>query len=148
VTTVLDNDGVLTAAWDQAIANGSYNVMAIHGKVGGTWSDIVPLETDNVAPDLTSELAYPQLAVDAQGSVLVVWSKKINDSTWGAYARRLQGTEWQPQVELGKKSDLQAQDPVVAVADSGFGASAFEYYDSSGKTTDPDVYNVEVAFCR
>ena len=148
MTTVLDNDGVLTAAWDQAIANGSYNVMAIRGKVGGTWSDIVPLETDNLSTDSTAELAHPLLAVDAQGSVLVVWTKKINDTTWGAYARRLQGTEWQPQVELGKKSDLQAQDPVVAVADSGFGASAFEYYDSSGKTTDPDVYNVEVAFCR
>jgi hypothetical protein len=148
VTTVLDNDGFLTAAWDQAIANGSYNVMAIRGKVGGTWSDIVPIETDNVSTDSTAELAHPQLAVDAQGSVLVVWSKKINDTTRGAYARRLQGTEWQPQVELGKKSGLQAQDPVVAVADSGFGASAFEYYDSSGTTTDLDVYNVEVAFCR
>ena len=68
MTTVLDNDGFLTAAWDQAIATGKENMMAIHGKVGGTWSDIVPLETDNVAPDLTSELAYPQLAVDAQGS--------------------------------------------------------------------------------
>jgi hypothetical protein len=37
---------------------------------------------------------------------------------------------------------------VVAVADSGFGAAAFEYYDLGGKTADPDVYNVEVAFCR
>jgi hypothetical protein len=148
VTTVLDSDGFLTAAWDQAIANGSYNVMAIRGKVGGTWSDIVPLETDNLAADDITELAYPKLAVDAQGNVLAAWSKKINDTTWGAYARRLQGTEWQPQVELGKKSDLQAQDPVVVVADSGFGAAAFEYYDLSGTTTDLDVYNVEVAFCR
>jgi hypothetical protein len=148
MTTVLDNDGFLTAAWDQAIANGSYNVMAIPGKVGGTWSDLVPLETDNVAPDLTSELAQPKLAVDAHGNVVAGWSKKINDTTWAACARRLQGTEWQPQVELGKKSGLQASDPVVAVADSGFGAAAFEYYDFGGKTTDTDVYSVEVAFCR
>jgi hypothetical protein len=148
LATVLDNDGFLTAVWDQAIANGSYNVMVIHGKVGGTWSDIVPLETDNASADNRSDMAHPQLAVDAQGSVLVVWSKKINDTTWGAYARRLQGTEWQPQVELGKKSDLQTQDPVVAVADSGFGAAAFEYQDFTGTTTDPDAYNVEVAFCR
>jgi hypothetical protein len=148
VATVLDNDGFLTAAWDQAIATGKENVMAIHGKVGGTWSEITPLETDNLAADDITELASPRLAVDAHGNVLVTWSKKINDTTWGAYARRLQGTEWQPQVELGKKSDLQTVDPVVAVADSGFGAAVFEYHDFTGKTTDPDAYNVEVAFCR
>jgi len=148
VTAALDNNGFVTVAWSQAIATGAYNLMALHGKVGGIWSDITPLETDNVASDSIDEMAEPKLAVDAVGNVLVVWAKKINDATWGTYARRLQGAAWQPQVKLGQKANLQTWTPVVAVADSGFGAAAFEYYDMTGNTTDTEAYNVEVAFCQ
>jgi len=148
VVTIDDKD-FITAAWVQSIAISGYNVMAMHGKVGGTWSDITPLETDNKASwQDTSEFAYPKLAADAAGNVLAVWKKKVNDTTFGAYARRLQGDTWQPQVQLGQKTGLTAYQPVVAAADSGFGAATFTFVDPTGETTDPEAYNVEVALCR
>jgi hypothetical protein len=151
LATALDNQGNLTAAWAQSLSTAGYNAVAIYGQVGGTWSDITPLETDNVASYLdVTKMPVPSLAADAQGNVLVVWSKQINDTTWGAYARRLQGTTWQPQVQLGQRPNLRAYNPVVAAADSGFGASSFIYYatSSDGSTSDTEAYNAEVAFCR
>jgi hypothetical protein len=151
LATALDDQGNLTAAWAQSLSTAGYNAVAIHGQVGGTWSAITPLETDNVASYLdVTKMPVPSLAADAQGNVLVVWSKQINGTTWGAYARRLQGTTWQPQVQLGQRPNLRAWNPVVAAADSGFGASSFIYRatSSDGSTSDTEAYNVEVAFCR
>jgi hypothetical protein len=145
----LDDKGFVTAAWVQSIATGGHNVMAIHGKAGGTWSDIIPLETDNVAAGYYNQFAYPSLAADAAGNVLAVWAKKVDaGNTYGAYARTLQGGEWQPAVKLGQKTNLRAWNPAVAVADSGFGAASFVFVDPAGTTTDPEAYNVEVAFFR
>ena len=151
IGSALDDQGNLTVAWAQSLSTSGYNAVAIHGQVGGTWSDITPLETDDVASDLdVYKMPFPTLAADAQGNVLAVWSKQINDTTWGAYARRLQGTTWQPQVQLGQRPNLRAWNPVVAVADSGFGAASFVYFAGTGDgiTSDAEAYNVEVAFCR
>jgi hypothetical protein len=142
--SALDNNGNITVAWVQGFASGGHNVMAIHGKVGGAWGQATALETDNMAAGNYNEFATPMLAADGFGNVLAVWQKKINATTYGAYARRLQGTTWQPQVKLGQKADHKTLWPRVAVADSGFGAATFEYYAGS----DPEAYNVEVAFCR
>ncbi|MGC9984925.1 MAG: hypothetical protein ABSF35_15005 [Polyangia bacterium] len=151
IGSALDDQDNLTVAWAQSLSTSGYNAVAIHGQVGGTWSDITPLETDNVASYLdVTKMPYPNLAADAQGNVLVVWSKQVNDTTWGAYASRLQGATWQPQVQLGQRANLRAWNPVVAAADSGFGASSFIYYATSadGTTSDTQAYNVEVAFYR
>jgi hypothetical protein len=142
--SALDNNGNITVAWVQGFASSGHNVMAIHGKVGGSWGQATALETDNTAAGNYNEFATPMLAVDGFGNVLAVWQKKINSTTYGAYARRLQGTTWQPQVKLGQKADHKTLWPRVAVADSGFGAGTFVYYVG----TDADAYNVEVAFCR
>lgn len=144
--SALDNGGNITVAWVQKLTTSGHNVMAIHGKVGGTWDPVTPLETDDVATDNYTLFATPALAADAAGNVLAVWHKKIDDETYGAYARRLQGSTWQPQVKLGQKAKHRAFSPKVAVADSGFGAATFAFYYAS--TTDPDAYNAEVAFCR
>ncbi len=148
VSSVLDDTGAITVAWVQATATSGHNVMAIHGKVGGVWSEMIPLENDNTAAGNYNEFGYPVLAVDKLGSVLAVWHKKINDITYGAYARRLQGNTWQPEVKLGQKADLKTLWPKVAVADSGFGAATFAYYSSTGNSSDSDAYSTMVAFCR
>lgn len=142
--SALDNNGNITVAWVQGFANSGHNVMAIHGKVGGTWGQPTALETDNTAAGNYNEFATPMLAVDGFGNVLAVWQKKIDSTTYAAYARRLQGTTWQPEVKLGQKADHKTLWPRVAVADSGFGAASFVYYAGS----DAEAYNVEVAFCR
>lgn len=142
--SALDNNGNITVAWVQGFASSGHNVMAIHGKVGGTWGQPTALETDNTAAGNYNEFATPMLAADGFGNVLAVWQKKINSTTYGAYARRLQGATWQPEVKLGQKADHKTLWPRVAVADSGFGAASFVYYAG----TDAEAYNVEVAFCR
>ncbi|HJX51234.1 MAG TPA: hypothetical protein VJ801_00580 [Polyangia bacterium] len=147
--SALDDKGFVTAAWVQSITTGGHNVMAIHGKAGGTWSDIIPLETDNVAAGIHGQFAYPSLAADVAGDVLAVWAKKVDTgNTYGAYGATLQGGVWQPAVKLGQKTNLRAWNPAVAVADSGFGAASFVFVDPAGTTTDTEAYNVEVAFFR
>jgi hypothetical protein len=144
--SALDSSGAITVAWVQALATSGHNVMAIHGKVGGVWSEITPLETDNKAAGDYTEFAYPALAVDGAGNVTAVWKKKTDANTYAAYARRLQGNTWQAPVKLGQKADHKTLYPQVALADSGFGAATFAYYLAG--STDSDAYNVEVAFCR
>jgi hypothetical protein len=146
--SALDNNGNITVAWVQGFATSGHNVMAIHGKVGGVWSESTALETDNKAAGNYNEFAAPMLAVDGIGNVLAVWKKKIDANTYGAYGCRLQGATWQTPVKLGQKTDLKTLWPRVAVADSGFGAAAFAFYSSTGTTSDSDAYNAEVAFCR
>jgi hypothetical protein len=55
-------------------------------------------------------------------------------------------------VKLGEKTDLTAylylSSNPLAIADSGFGAATFTFVDPTGATSDPEAYNVEVAFCR
>ena len=144
----LDASGNITVAWVQALSTSGNNLMAIHGKVGGSWSEPMALESDNTAGDVTADYAVPMLAADGLGNVQVVWRKKTNAGTFGAYARRLQDSVWQPQVKLGQKADLKAFQPRVAAADSGFAAATFVYVSPTGNTTDPDAYNVEVALFR
>ena len=144
----LDANGYVTVAWVQKLAASGANVMAIHGKVAGTWSEISLLERDNTASSSYSEYAAPMLAADGLGNVLAVWKKKISADTFGAYGSRLQGTTWQPEARLGLKTGLKVTSPRVAVADSGFGAATFEYSSLSSTSTDPEAYNVEVAFFR
>jgi hypothetical protein len=144
----LDANGNITVAWVQALSASGNNLMAIHGKQGGTWGETTALESDNTAGDVPADYAAPMLATDGLGNVQVVWRKKTNASTFGAYVRRLQDSVWQPQVKLGQKTDLKAFLPRVAAADSGFAAMTFAYASPTGTTSDPEAYNVEVALFR
>jgi hypothetical protein len=147
----LDEQGDATLVWQQHLQAGD-NLVGRHGSPTGTWGDVTPIETDNVAGrlDLITEYAYPSLAIDGNGNVLAVWRKDLSTSTattFGAYGTRYAGGSWLPQAKLGQKTGLDITGLSVAVADSGFGAAAF-VYQSQDASTDPDVDNVMVAFFR
>jgi len=150
VAAALDAQDNVTILFQMPISSGGMNVMGIHGSLTGAWSDITVLETDNVAGYLTTEYAFPQLAIDASGNVLAVWRKDLSTktaTTYGVYASRYSGGTWLPQAKLGLKTGLDVLSVNVAVADSGFGAATFYYY-SENTTSDPEAYNTFVAFFR
>jgi len=149
IAVALDEQGNSTIVWQQDISTG-VNMMGIHGKVNGAWSEKTPLETDNVAGSRTDQYGFPRLAIDASGNVLAVWRKAVSlssPSTYGAYASRFAQGSWLPQFKLGQKTGLDAPEVNVSVADSGFGAATFYYY-SDTTTSDPDAFNTQVAFFR
>ena len=150
VHAVLDEQGIVTIAWQQAIASGKMNTMAIRGTLTGAWSDVAVLETDNVTGNLLTELSRPQLALDGSGNALIVWRKEIAtpENTYGAYASRYAGGSWLPQFQLGQKAGYNVLTLSLSVADSGLGAAAFVYTSNTGDASDPDSYNTEVAFFR
>jgi hypothetical protein len=146
----LDEQGMATIVWQQTTVAGGVNMMGIHGSLAGSWSDVAALETDNKAGWYTDHYGFPEVAIDGAGNVLVAWRKDLSTSdttTYGAYATRFAGGTWLPQAQLGLKSGLNVPYVRVAVADSGFGAAAFNYI-SEDATSDTDAYNVHVAFFR
>jgi hypothetical protein len=144
----IDEQAFVTVTWAQSLTMG-LNAVVMRGQWGGTWGEVTPLETDNQSSRTeTTQFPVPRLVADSAGNVLAVWKKKVGATTYGAYARRLQGETWQPQVKLGERTGLTAYLPMVAVADSGFGVATFTFIDPTGATTDAESYNVEVAFCR
>jgi hypothetical protein len=147
----LDEQGNATVLWQQSLAGGALNVVSMHGSPTGSWTDPVPLETDNGAGslNLVTEYAYPSVAIDGSGDVLAVWRKKPSASdaaTYGAYGSRFAGGSWLTQTKLGLKTGFDIFGLGVSVADSGFGAAAFRYW--SDTKSDPDASNVFVAFFR
>ena len=146
----LDEQGNATILWQQNRGN-ALDLVGIHGSPTSSWSDVVPLETDNAAGSLglVTEYAYPSVAIDGSGSVLAVWRKKpsaADAATYGAYGTRFAAGSWLPQAKLGLKTGFDVSGLSVSVADSGFGAAAFRYW--SDTNSDPDAFNVFVAFFR
>jgi hypothetical protein len=146
----LDEQGSATVVWQQNLGS-SLNLVGLHGSPTSSWSDAVPLETDNAAGSsgLTTEYAYPSVAIDGSGNVLTVWRKRVSATdatTYGAYGTRFAAGKWLPQAKLGLKTGFDVFNLNVSVADSGFGAAAFKYW--SDTKNDPDADNVFVAFFR
>lgn len=149
----LDEQGTVTLVWQQELDGGALNLMGMRGSVTGAWSDVAVLETDNRAgaSNLTSEYAYPKVAIDGSGNILVAWRKNLSEgstTTYGAYATRYAAGTWAPQTKLGVKVGFDVPVLSVAVADSGFGAASFSYVTGSATTVDSDAYNAHVAFFR
>lgn len=147
LAVAMDEQGAVTILFQRDLAVGGVNMMGIHGSTSGSWSDVAVLETDNKATYLVDHYGFPKLAIDGSGNVLGVWRKDLSTAgttTYGAYGTRFAGGSWLPPVQLGLKSGLNVLDVKVAVADSGFGAATFTYISD----TDPESYNVHVAFFR
>jgi hypothetical protein len=146
----LDEQNSATLLWQQNTTGGA-NLVAMHGSPTGPWGEVTALETDNIAGKLglTTERAQPSVAIDTGGNVLAVWRKEVSASatTFGAYATRYAGGSWLPQAKLGLKTGLDIGGLSVSVADSGFGAATF-FYLTDSTPSDPDAYNVFVAFFR
>jgi hypothetical protein len=156
---VMAQDGTVTVAWSEWV-NGFYNVWTLEGTVGGTWTTPMALETDNLSipnnqysMDTVDRLPEPWLAVDGNGNVLALWSKKTKDTPTHEFAvearRKLAGkpNDWQATTELAKKSILLPKGLSVAVSDAGLGAASYCWGDPDD-TNDPDSEQVFVSLLR
>ncbi|HJX63271.1 MAG TPA: hypothetical protein VJ860_04885 [Polyangia bacterium] len=159
---VMAPDATITLAWQQE-DSGYFNVWAIEGTVGGTWTKAAPLETDNLAIQTGGywgyyeTLPFPALAVDGDGNVLALWCKKTKNTPveFAVYSRRkLAGKPngvWQPATKLASASQYQPYRTSLAVSDHGLGAAAYYWSDPNADPNTPfnaDAYQVFVSFFR
>jgi hypothetical protein len=143
---------MVTLTWQQNLASGYANLMAVHGSPSKGWGDIVPLETDNLAGNTGYDASDQKMAVDSNGNVLVVWRKDLSTTdviTYGAYGSAYSAATgtWSPQVKLGQITGLDIAEVFLSASDKGLGAASFVYM-SDDVTSDPAAYNVFVSFYR
>jgi hypothetical protein len=156
---VMAPDGTITLAWQEE-GSSYFNVSAIEGTVGGTWTT-TPLETNNLAIRTSQygsyyePLPFPALAVDAAGNVLAFWNKKTQTTPleFAVYSRRkLAGKPngvWQPATELARESELTPYRTSLAVSDHGLGAASYLWTNPSDTpTTNPDDHKLFVSLFR
>ena len=156
---VIAPDGTITLAWQEEDSS-YFNVWAIEGTVGGTWTT-TPLETGNLAirtsqyGSYSEPLPFPALAVDAAGDVLAFWARKtqITPLEFAVYSRRkLPGKPngvWQPATELARESELTPRRTSLAVSDHGLGAASYLWTNPSDTpTTNPDDHKLFVSLFR
>jgi hypothetical protein len=156
---VMAPDGTITLAWQEE-GSSYFNVSAIEGTVGGTWTT-TPLETNNLAIRTSQygsyyePLPFPALAGDAAGNVLAFWNKKTQTTPleFAVYSRRkLAGKPngvWQPATELARESELTPYRTSLAVSDHGLGAASYLWTNPSDTpTTNPDDHKLFVSLFR
>jgi hypothetical protein len=144
---VMDHAATTTVTWSQPIASGKANVVVIRRLANQPWGAVEPLETSNQAAQRTDEYGYPAMGIDAIGNVHVTWARRMSATdpvTYSAVTRRYSGGLWQPEVTVGMKTGLRANDPEVAVSESGRAAISFYYYHPMG-TQDPTAYTTFAA---
>ncbi|MCW2738928.1 PKD domain-containing protein [Nocardioides sp.] len=113
---VVDPAGNATAVWRRVEADRSV-VQAATRPAGGAWSAPVDLSTDTVV-DPTQLPDFPQVAVDATGTVTATWSHfEANSYTVQAAARATDGT-WTTPVDLSAPA-TSARTTDVAVDPAG-----------------------------
>jgi hypothetical protein len=130
------------------MVNNTYQVFAArYAASAGVWGPAIPLETTNMAPGRIDQFPWPRVAADAKGNVQVVWRRKLDNTTFGVWARRYAvGGGWEPEQKLHSKPNLNAITG-GAVADNGLGMTAFVYINPPAGG-DPDAYNIFAALYR
>jgi hypothetical protein len=148
VGAALDEQGTVTAAWQEPLIGGKRNLRVSRGTVTGAWSDPVSLETDNQANYAEENNATPQLALDDSGNVLLAWRKVVDSKTAGIYGSRFAAGSWLAPVQLGQRTGDWPYSLALSVSDSGLGAAAFYYWSPSTPALDTEAFNTEVALYR
>jgi hypothetical protein len=157
LAATLDEQGNITAVWQQYLPMHGMNLVGIHGSLAGSWSEVTQIETDNHAATEPVHSAVPKMAIDAQGNSLLVWLKDesttkaldYSNPRYGAYGSGYVNGAWLPQVELGQKAGLTATEVNLSVSDDGLGAAVFYYYYwPEPVTADADAYSAMVSFFR
>lgn len=145
----LSEDGTITVAYAKKVG-GTFNLTAQTGKLTESMGQPVPLETDNksaIAFDgYGYDYSYPRLATDTAGNVLLVFHKKESETTSSLWGTRLEKGAWRTPVVLALIDELHAVHPSLDVADSGFGAFAFRYWDTAKAPVLEEGQRMFVAF--
>jgi len=111
---VVDNNGTAYAVW-QDYRNGNYDIYFSYRPAGGMWQ-----ANQNVSYDSTKAQNYPALAVDADGTVYVIWHDYRNNNLDIYFSYRWPGSTWQAGVKVNDDSGTAAQQmPAIAVSPDG-----------------------------
>jgi hypothetical protein len=144
---VIDQTAAVTVAFTQPIASAKSNVVSVRRIEGQGWSAVTPLEFTNQAGQRTDEDPYPVIGLDGVGTVHVAWARKMkamDQNTYGVFTTRYFMGKWQPEVMIGLKEGLRADDPRLSVGEDGHAIIGFYYYDPA-QMGSPDAYNIFAA---
>ena len=117
-------DGTAIAVWvGYDLQNQGMSAYASRYQSGTGWSAPERLESDLRA------LQEPQVAMDANGNAVVVWSKGgggQNDEIWAAVYRN--GTGWSPPVQLDNGNPARGESPRIAMDANGAAIAVWKRY--------------------
>jgi hypothetical protein len=125
MSVALDRNGVAALGWSKPTRN-LYQAMYASEAYGLSWST-ESLESDNLAPDLTSTDIAPQVAFDGAGNILYGWQKKISDTVFAPHFRWRNGSTWGTEAEIGVVPDLFSKAMRLGVTDDGRAVAAWTY---------------------
>ncbi|MCF6281589.1 MAG: Ig-like domain-containing protein [Candidatus Polarisedimenticolaceae bacterium] len=110
----MDNAGNALVVWNQHDGT-RYNIMANRYSAGGSWAVATVIDTEELG-----HAEYPQIAMDASGNALVVWSQhdSIRTNIW---ANRFNSgsTSWEGAALIETDDDGAADQPMITMNRSG-----------------------------
>ncbi len=121
----VDDSGNAIVVWYQY--DGSrFNIYSNRYVSGTGWEGAQLIETDD-----TGDASYPQVAMDGNGTAVVVWSQfdGTRNSIWSN--RYVPGTDWEGAQLIEANDAGNAMNPRVAMDDSGNAVAVWELYDGT-----------------
>jgi hypothetical protein len=121
----VDASGTAVAVWQQS-DGARYNVWANRYVAGWGWGTATLIETDNAG-----DAQYPQVAADASGNAMAVWSQYdgARNNIWAN--RYVAGSGWGTAALIETDNAGNAFDPQVAVDGSGNAVAVWYQHDGT-----------------
>ncbi|WP_028672398.1 Ig-like domain-containing protein [Saccharospirillum impatiens] len=122
-----DASGNALAVWKQTDGSGArFNIHANRYTAGSGWGTATLIQIDN-----SGNADYPQIAVDAEGNALAVWSQ-LDDTRYNIHANRYTpGSGWGSATLIQIDNASNAYIPQVVFDTSGYALAVWEQYDDS-----------------
>jgi hypothetical protein len=125
VQIAMDADGNGIAVWSQNTGT-VYSIFANRYVSGTGWEGPQLLETDDAGA-----AEYPQIAIDANGNAIAVWSQNTG-TVYSIFANRyVSGTGWEGPQLLEMDDDYDAYDPQIAIDANGNAIAVWQQFDGT-----------------
>ena len=119
----IDPSGNVMAVWERMDPNTpTSHIRYATLPAGGDWSASAQLSATDAAATENTEV--PQIAFDAQGEALAIWSRFVDGHENARSAVYTPGTGWSAPVAAGNTADI--DEPVLAVASNGTAVAAWQ----------------------
>ena len=123
-----DAAGRAWVVWSQPNAASTPSIRLQRFTPGNGW-----LATPEIVSTAAGQAAAPQVGVDAQGNVLVVWRQRAANGRWDVWSRRRDGVSGAWNAAAGIESDdadpSGARDPRLVVAANGEAVATWSHFD-------------------
>jgi len=119
----IDPSGNVIAIWERMDPNTpTSHIRYATLPAGGNWSASAQLSAMDATATENTEV--PQIAFDAQGEALAIWSRFVDGHENARSAVYTPGTGWSAPVDAGNTADI--DEPVLAVASNGMAVAAWQ----------------------